>query len=266
MADERTPEQDQQEMFDLANQVSQPPPEEPVPPPAPEPEPPPAPAAAEPPEVPIPSWRLREEAEGRRLAEDRARTLEARLNEIATHLQQQEKKPDFFEDPSKATEELLLRAITPFAQQTRAEMMYNSKLIAGAVHGADKVAEAEQAFLDARAKEALDPADYERVVQSPNRYDAVVQWHKRQSAYSKVGDDPEAWFEKQLEAKMTDPKFQASLLEKVRGSAASRPSETRLPPSLSKSTAAAGNRKETEGDMSDQSLFRYAMGSNGRPQ
>jgi hypothetical protein len=95
-------------------------------------------------------------------------------------------------------------------------------------------------------------------VQAPNRYDEVVRWHQRQSVLSSVGNDQNAWFEKQLEAKMADPAFQAKLLGKIQGDAASRPAETRLPPSLSKVTATAGNREDL-GDMSDKSLFEFAM-------
>jgi hypothetical protein len=199
------------------------------------------------------------------LAEDRARALESRLNEIAAHLQQQGKKPDFFDNPEEAANRLILQALQPVVTEQRNQAMYNSRLVAGVVHGVDKVSAAEQAFLEAKNNNTLDPMDYERVVQSPNRYDAAVQWHKRQTVLSSVGDDPEAFFEKHLETRMSDPKFQAALMERVRGSAASRPSETRLPPSLSRSTAAAGNAEGAVGDMSDQSLFRYAM-SKGRPQ
>lgn len=270
MADEKSPEQLQQEMFDSA-QVQLTEPQDPMPAeptPVPEPTPTPAPEPAPPAEPGVPSWRLREEAEGRRLAEDRARALEARLNEISTHMRQQEKQPDFFEDPNRATQELLVKTLTPFAEETRQQLMYNSQLIAGVVHGVDKVTEAEKAFLEARAAGTLDPADYERVVQSPNRYDAAVQWHKRQSAWTAVEGDPEAWYQKRREAEMNDPKFQAEVMARARGGAASRPSETRLPPSLSKSTAVASNAGEPIGDMSDQSLFRYAMTppTRGRPQ
>ena len=51
----------------------------------------------------IPSWRLREEAEARRQAEDRARTLEQRYNEAMAHWRQnqpQPKQPDFYADPA----------------------------------------------------------------------------------------------------------------------------------------------------------------------
>lgn len=220
---------------------------------------PPAPAV-EPPEAAIPSWRLREEAEGRRVAEDRARALEIRLNEIATHLRQQQKPPDFFEGPEQATMALINRTFQPYAEETRKTMMYLGKMVAEARHGEDKVAEAEKVFLEARDRNTLDPADYERVVQSPNRFDAVVRWHRKQSVLASVGDDPAAWFDKQLEARMADPQFQAKLLEKVQKDAATRPSITKLPPSLSKSTAAASNSGGGEiSDLSDQSLFAHAI-------
>lgn len=268
MADQHTGPTSQ-DLFQAA-MVPQPAPEAPAEPPPQEPPPaeqPPALQPGEPPAVPptppptpeagVPSWRLREEAERARLAEERARMLEARLQEIATHLQQGQKQPDFFEDPGQATQRLILQTLQPYAEETRRNLMYMGKMVASATHGAERVEEAEQAFLTARANETLDPADYERVVQSPNRYDAVVQWHKRQSVLSSVGDDPEAWFNKQLEAKMADPQFQAKMIEKVQGSAAARPAMTRLPPSLSKSTSAANNRPEI-GDLSDGSLWSFA--------
>jgi hypothetical protein len=269
MADEKTPEQLQADLFQSS--IEPEPVTAPQPEPAAEPSPAveaPAPVAPPPPsdtsEGHVPPWRLREEADARRMAEDRARALEARLNEIATHLQQSQKQPDFFENPDKATQELIVRTLQPIAEQQRKVEMYNSKMIAGLRHGDDKVEEAEQAFLQARASETLDAADYERVVQAPNRYDAVVQWHKRQAVLASVGDDPNAWFEKKLAEKMADPTFQASMLEKVRGTAATRPSETRLPPSLSRSTAVASSAGDGVGDMSDKSLFRFAM--DGKPQ
>lgn len=260
-----------QELFKQAQ--AEPPPAEPPPEPV---EAPPAepvtPAApvTEPPKVEeaVPSWRLREEAEARRVAEDRARALEARLNEVAAHLrQQQPQKQDFFQNPDEATNALIQRALQPFIEENRRQAeedkrarIYNSQLAAKAFHGADKVDAAEKAFLDAREARTLDEADFERVVGAPNRYDAVVQWHRRQTVLASVGDDPNVWFQKQLEARMADPKFQADLLEKVRAGAATKPGTVKIPPSLSKTTAAASNAPDqTEGDLSDQSLFSFAM-------
>lgn len=254
-----------EELFALAQQTA--PPEETPPEPAAEEqavaeEPPatePAPPEAE---AQVPSWRLREEAEARRAAEERATQMEQRLQEIGTYLQQQQaqqqpKSPDFFENPDAATQALINRSLQPLAEATHRQMMYLGKMVASVAHGQDTVSEAEDAFMKAVQNQELDPADYERVVNAPNRYDAAVQWYKRQSVLSSVGDDPNAWFEQQLAARMAEPEFQAKLLEQVRSGAAKAPTSVKLPPSLSRATAAANNR-EIEGDMSDQSLFAFA--------
>lgn len=225
--------------------------------------------AAEPPAPPpvaeetVPSWRLREEAEARRSADERVRALEERLNQVTAHLQQQQpkgQKPDFFADPEAAVRAVVQQAIGSYAEQSNRATMALGQMVAKSVHGAEKVDAAEQAFLEAMNNRTLDTMEYEQVVQAPNRYDAVVQWHKKHQTLSQVGDDPTAWFEKQLEAKLADPTFQASLLEKVRGNVAAKPTTVKVPPSLSKVTSAAGNGSNVEGDMSDASLFAYARG------
>jgi len=219
------------------------------------------PAGKEPSES-IPSWRLREEAEARRLAEDRARQLEARLNEVRVHREQQQPKPavpDFFIDPQAAMRASMDEYFEPIRKEYHRSMMQVARDTAEYRHGAEAVAQAEQVFMEARNKNMLDPADYERVVRAPNRFDAVVNWYRRLYALHTVGDDPAAWWEKQFEAKMADPKFQASVLEKIKGTAATRPAMTKLPPSLSKSTAAASNGAGVDGDLSHESLWANTM-------
>src|SRR6476659_4146315 len=100
MADERTPEQLQQEMFEQSQlaPATEPPAAEPVaepvaPPPPPE-------------EATIPSWRLREEADARRIAENTARQLAERLAAVEANLRREEKPPDFFENPDLAAQAL----------------------------------------------------------------------------------------------------------------------------------------------------------------
>ena len=274
MADQETTVDDlsSAEIFAEATRAAEPPPEAPAPePPAPVAAEPPAPPPATPPEDPtVPSWRLREEAEARRVAEDRARAMETRLREIAEHLNQGKKPPSFYENPDEAANALVLRAMQPVVQefqrrsaQQEQTLMLFAKGMATQVHGADVVNAAEKAFLDAREAETLDPADYERVVQSPNRYEACVQWHKRQQVHATVGNDPNAWFEAQLAAKMADPAFQAQLISKITGGQAKPPGTVvSLPPSLSKVTAASGNRDEPAGDLSNESL--WAQSRTGR--
>lgn len=273
MADlEKSPEQLQQEMFEAAMTAEVPATPEPAPepkadspppaPPAPEPTPPPATEGQE----AIPSWRLREEAEARRAAETRAQALERRLIELETHARQAregEKKPDFFENPDIAVRTMLQQALEPIAREFRDGQMYNSRMVANNIHGADKVAEAERAFLEARDNQTLDPVDYERVVQSPNRWDAAVAWHRQQSVRATVGDDPEAYFNARLSERLKDPAFRAELVKQMQGGSGRVPTEVRLPPSLSKATSVAdateGAEPERTGDMSDASLFDYAF-------
>lgn len=249
----------QQELF--ANAVA--PPAQPEPQSAPEPaaeapapETPAEPAAPAAVEASIPSWRLREETEARRAAEERMRQLEEHIRQLQGQ-QVQAKPPNFFDNPDQATNELIVRALTPFAQQTQQQLMAMGRMVAESVHTPDVVSQAEEAFLEAMNDKTLDPVDYERVVQAPNRYDAAVKWYRNQSVLSTVGNDPSAWFQAQLEQQLADPKFQASLLEKIRGSAATKPGAVKLPPSLSKATAAQANSGDV-GDGSDASIFAYA--------
>jgi hypothetical protein len=245
-------EAEQQELFQGA--LGPEPAAEPAPAPAPQP------AAAEPAEAAIPSWRLREEADARRAAEDRVRAYEEKLKEYDAHLkrQQPQKVPDWFENPDAAMQEALVRWMGPIVQDQRRQSIHNSRMIAGLVHGRESVDAAEAAFLEAHRSQTLDPMDYERVVQSPNRYDAVVDWHRRNTVVSTVGNDPNAWFVKKLDEHLGDPRFQAALMERIRGSAATRPGTTRLPPSLSGKTSAMGNSGEPVGDLSDASLYAFA--------
>jgi len=241
--------------------------------PEPTPEEPPAPAAEA--DSPIPSWRLREEAEARRLAEQRASALEARLNEIVGHVNQfraqreeeerSKKVPDFYEDPKAATEAAVMNVLAPFVQENRRVLMALNRAVAIGTHKEETVNEAEKEFLTAIERGTLDTSEYESVVQSPNRYDAVVRWHRRHKTLGAVGDDPQAWFDRQLEERMKNPDFQARMLESIRGTAPpARPLGTgrRLPPSLSGVTSVAGNGVTRTGVLSDSDLWSHATGNN----
>ena len=263
-----TEEAIQQELFEAATSpepVAESPPEETTPE---------APSPAEPASRPsgqdqsdsIPSWRLREEAEARRQAEDRARTLEQRYNEAMAHWRQnqpQQKAPDFYADPAAyvqaAIQQNLQQHLQPMQAEYHRAIQQLARGQAESVHGAEAVALAEKVFMEARDRRMLDPMDYERVVRSPNRFDACVQWYKRLYALHTVGEDPQAWWQREYEAKLADPKFQAEAMERLRGFAATRPAMTKLPPSLSRSTAAASNGAGNLGDMSHESLWASTM-------
>jgi len=108
------------------------------------------------------------------------------------------KAPDWFENPDEALTHRLTQTVNPHFEQINRALMANSRLVAEARFQAEPglVDEAEKAFITAMESRRLDPADYHNVVNSPNRYAAAVQWHKRQKAAAEIGDDPAAYRER----------------------------------------------------------------------
>lgn len=117
----------------------------------------------------------------------------AQLLDAQKPKQEPQQKPDWFENPEAATQHAVRETISPQLDQVTSTLMATAQMVAGIKYGDDKVAEAEQAFLDAMRSQKLDPADYQKVANSPNRYAAAVQWHQRQLAQAEIGDDPAAY-------------------------------------------------------------------------
>lgn len=103
----------------------------------------------------------------------------------------------FFKDPNAAA----VNAVSPQFQQIQQTLQAIAKDNAITRFTEETVDTAEQAFLSAVQSQKLDPADYQKVVNSPNRYAAAVQWHKQQLAKAEIGDDPTA-FRAKLEAEI----------------------------------------------------------------
>lgn len=114
------------------------------------------------------------------------------LETVKPPQQQQQQPPDFFENPNGA----VLHTVAPQMDEFRGVMMHNSRLIAEGRHGEDLVQSADAAFTQAYEGGKLDPADYQRVIRSPNIYDAAVKWHQRQKAIEEIGPDPSAYRER----------------------------------------------------------------------
>jgi hypothetical protein len=100
--------------------------------------------------------------------------------------------PDIFENAPGA----ILHTVEPHLNEMRSTNVYNSRLIAEVRHTEDAVKAADAAFSHAYQSGQLDPADYQRVISSPNIYDAAVKWHKRVLAQQEIGDDPAAYKER----------------------------------------------------------------------
>lgn len=127
----------------------------------------------------------------------------AQLVEAVKPKQEAAPAPDFFENPSAATRHEVQQFATPQFEQINQQLLAIARDNAETRFTPETVNEAEQAFISAYQSQKLDPADYQKVVSSPNRYAAAVQWFKRQQAQAEIGDDPAAYKAK-LEAEIRE--------------------------------------------------------------
>jgi hypothetical protein len=51
-------------------------------------------------------------------------------------------------------------------------------------------------------------------MQSMDPFGEIVSWHQQKAVYSRIGNDPNAWFEKELEKRLADPQFASAQLQK----------------------------------------------------
>lgn len=215
----------------------------------------------------IPPWRLKEEADARRAAEERAANHERELAEMRRQLQAMQKQnepkpavPDIWENADGFVDHRTNQAIEPIKGEISQLREYYSQRDAIREHGAEKVKAAYDALangLNARDPEVV--AVYQRAMASIDPYGDIMKWHKKQTIFSTIGDDPEAFVERQIEERLKDPTYQAKVLERIRGTAQSRPSTvTPLPPSLNRATSAAALSGDDE-DESEAGLLQSAL-------
>lgn len=214
----------------------------------------------------VPAWRLREEAEGRRQAEARAAQIERQLEELRRAQEAAKPKPEIWDDPNAFIEQNIKRNVDPIQQQMTQMREQYSQMMAIQQHGADKV-QAAFAALDQAAK-AGDPEAL-MVVQrvktnSMHPFGDIMNWHNRQSVFTQVGGDLEAYKKKLTdearEAALKDPEFVQKAIESARANARPviRPPQaanvTKLP-SLNRGTAAADDDEpEDMGDVLNQAF------------
>ena len=156
-----------------------------------------------------------EVADFRRSNEALQRQVTELLQRVPVPKVEQPQAPDFFEDPAKATRHEVMQSVSPQFEQINQTLLAIARDNAETRYTPETVSEAEQAFISAYQSQKLDPADYQKVVTSPNRYAAAVQWHKRQLAQAEIGDDPAA-FRAKLEAELRE-KITAELQQGEQG-------------------------------------------------
>lgn len=214
----------------------------------------------------IPSWRLREETEARRLAtqeRDNERAARAQLERELQTLRkpaQPEKaaeRPDPLLDPEGYERHLE----TKFEQRLINERRESSLELARRTHKADF----DEAYKSAQQTIASgDRTLMVRMNQSRDPGETLMEWHKEQKVRQEVGSDPNAWLEKKLEERLKDPAFVAKVLEQSRGTAQTTTPSGRplvkLPPSLNGASRANAQLRAVNDDLPDEELFQQITG------
>ena len=225
----------------------------------------------------IPSWRLKQEAESRRLAEDRykfeqerAAYLQQQLQQVqaASKPQQQAEQTDPWTDPQAYAQAMREREDglkNQFAQQLRLQQANMSLQFAEMRYGDDFKkywAEFDGVLRDPTSphhKECQDALS--GIMASQNPGETFMAFVRRQQVLSETGGNIDEYKKKLIEELKKDPKFVEELINGQQNAEAATSAEqppatteikheTRLPPSLSK---VAGSRQPRE--FSDDEIF-----------
>jgi hypothetical protein len=211
----------------------------------------------------VPSWRLKEESDRRREAEQHLQELRNEFQQMRMAMMQQQQRPepsqapevDIFADPQGFVQQLQGN----FDQRLRTLQLENSLRFAHYAHG-EKFNEAYGAFTD-HVSRTRDQATYQRVMSASDPGEALVGWFKDQQLQKELGgSDLKTFMEKQREEWLKDPAVQAKVIEAFKATQqASQPSQlTNIPPSLSKATSSAPAH-DTGGNSGDD-IYAFATG------
>ena len=209
----------------------------------------------------VPSWRLAEEAQRRRDAENALNELRNEFRNVQMQMmqmrqpqqpQEAQEQVDIFADP----EGFVNRLQSTFDQRLRGLQLENSLRFAHYTHK-EKFDEAYNAFTEYVSK-TRDQATYQRVMASADPGEALVQWHKDQSLQRELGgSDLKSFLEKQREEWLKDPAVQAKVIEAFKATQqAGAPSNIPSTPSLSRVPSAAP--AHDDGGSGPQDIYNYA--------
>jgi hypothetical protein len=206
----------------------------------------------------VPSWRVREINEEKRALAAELEHLRAeraqwqRRQQAEANPAPQPVKPDPLLDPDG------------YAKFIREEIR-NDLLMERREESLQRAREANQKDFDEAyiaAQRAIDPALKARMQNSRDPGRTLLEWHREQKTRAEVGTDPNAYFDKRLEAYLADPANQAKVVERIRGgiqpAGNGKPGPTSLPPSLTRATNAGSAHIADDDDVSDEGLWRHA--------
>ncbi len=210
----------------------------------------------------VPSWRVREINDEKRALADKVAAFEAeRLKWQQPAPQAQPvapqpkvEAPDPLLDPAGYREFI--------RNELREERLNERREDSLALAHRTYKAEFEEAY--AAAQKQVDPVLKMKMQNSRDPGETLMEWHREQKTRAEVGTDPNAYFDKRLEAFLADPANQAKMLERIRGGAQPQPGAPRqaapvsLPPSLTRATNASVITSADDDDVSDDGLWRHA--------
>lgn len=209
----------------------------------------------------VPSWRVREINEEKRTLADKLAALEAERSkwqqppapQPAPAPVEKAEAPDPLLDPAGYREFI--------RNELREERLNERREDSLASAHTKYKGEFEEAY--AAAQKQVDPALKARMQQSRDPGETLIQWHRERKTMAEVGTDPNAFFDKRLEAFLADPANQAKVLERIRGGVqpqqpGGKPPPVSLPPSLTRATNASTATAADDDDISDEGLWRSA--------
>jgi hypothetical protein len=171
----------------------------------------------------VPLAALLDEREKRQRIEREAEELRRWRQQVEA---QQQKKPDFFENPDEALSQFQRQ----LQQQQMADNLRQSRFYAEREYGADLVKEAYEWF-------DQHPDQSQALLKEPSPFHAAVETYKRQKLLQEVGPDPDGWRKKQEEA--LRQQIRAEVEAEYAQKAPTRPAAP--PRSLASAPSAGGN-------------------------
>lgn len=210
----------------------------------------------------VPSWRVREINDEKRALADKLAALEAERPKWQQPAPQpapevKVEKPDPLLDPDGYEKYLETKIEEKWLNNQREQSLATA-------HKTYK-GEFEEAY--AAAQKNLDPVLKMKMQSSRDPGETLIEWHREQKTRAEVGNDPNAFFDRRLEAFLADPANQAKVLERIRGGAqqqlqpgnGTKPAPaTFLPPSLTRATTASADINADDNDLSNEGLWKHA--------
>jgi hypothetical protein len=214
----------------------------------------------------IPSFRLKQEADARRqletdLANERAERAALRQRLEALERPAPKVEPKAEEEPDPLLDPKAYREF--IREETRKEILNDRREASLAQAHKTHGKEFEEAY--AAAQERVDPVLKAKMQNSRDPGETLIAWHREKKVMAEVGNDPNAFFDRRLDAFLKDPANQAKVLERIRGGAQTQQqpggrqaSPVSLPPSLTKATNASSDISADDDDVSNDGLWKHA--------